>query len=85
MARDGAPRPIGTGAGLAAIRQGFKELATATKSFPDAIAVDEPGTMFSPTQGEIAEANRGSSLADRIQEGRDRAADRQPERGMDRE
>ena len=38
----------------AAGRQGLDELATALKAFPDSIGVDEPGTIFNPTQGEIA-------------------------------
>ena len=38
----------------AAGRQGADELATALKAFPDSIGVDEPGTIWNPTQGEIA-------------------------------
>ena len=38
----------------AAGRQGLDELATALKAFPDSIGIDEPGTIFNPTQGEIA-------------------------------
>lgn len=35
-------------------RQGIDELGTALKAFPDSISVDEPGTLWNPTQGEIA-------------------------------
>jgi hypothetical protein len=65
---------IGAGALQAAWRQGIKETATALKPFPESISVDEPGTMYTPTQGEIAEQNRGGSLYGRLQEGRERAA-----------
>ena len=41
----------------AAGRQGVKELATAFgQMWPDSIHVNEPGSIFSPTQGEIAAA-----------------------------
>jgi hypothetical protein len=35
-------------------RQGADELAVALKAFPESISVDEPGTLWNPTQGEIA-------------------------------
>jgi hypothetical protein len=35
-------------------RQGIDELGVALKAFPDAIQVQEPGTVWNPTQGEIA-------------------------------
>lgn len=35
-------------------RQGIGELGQALKAFPDSIGVEEPGTIFNPTQGEIA-------------------------------
>lgn len=38
----------------AAGRQGLGELGQALKAFPDSIQVQEPGTIFNPTQGEIA-------------------------------
>jgi hypothetical protein len=38
----------------AAARQGVDELGTALKAFPDSIQVNEPGTLWHPTQGEIA-------------------------------
>lgn len=69
-----ASRKIGAGAGMAALRQGGKELGTALKPFPDSISIDEPGTILHPTQGEIAESNRGSSIWGRVQEGRERDA-----------
>ena len=80
-------RKIGTGALAAAVRQGAKELGTTVKAFPDAISVDEPGTIFSPTQGEIAEHNRGSSLWGRVREGQERAAVGRddPAKGLDRD
>jgi hypothetical protein len=81
-------RKIGTGALSAALRQGGKEIGEALKAFPDAISVSEPGTILSPTQGEIAEANRGGSIWDRMQEGWDRAEtarSQEPEKAMDRE
>jgi hypothetical protein len=38
-------------------RQGAKELGNAFgQAWPDTILVQEPGTIFSPTQGEIAAA-----------------------------
>ncbi|HEX4607050.1 MAG TPA: hypothetical protein VH092_02490 [Urbifossiella sp.] len=72
---------------MAALRQGGKELGAALKAFPESISIDEPGTAFNPTQGEIAESNRSGSLWDRVQEGRDRAAisKEPPDKGMDRE
>jgi hypothetical protein len=35
-------------------RQGLDELGTALKPFPESIQVDESGTLWNPTQGEIA-------------------------------
>jgi hypothetical protein len=82
---DESPRKFGAGVGQAALRQGVGELGQALKAFPDAIQVSEPGQMFSPTQGEIAEANRGS-LESRLQEGLERAESQpEPDKGMDRE
>jgi hypothetical protein len=54
----------------AAGRQGIDELGAALKAFPDAIQVQETGTLWNPTQGEIAAdrqhtrqgRNRGSSI-----------------------
>jgi hypothetical protein len=40
----------------AAFRQGASEIGQALKAFPDSISAQEPGTILSPTQGEIAEA-----------------------------
>lgn len=40
----------------AAGRQGADELGMALKAFPDSIQVEEPGTLWNPTQGEIAAA-----------------------------
>ncbi|KAJ3064489.1 hypothetical protein HK102_008188, partial [Quaeritorhiza haematococci] len=45
----------------AAGRQGADELGTALKAFPDSIQADEPGTLWNPTQGEIA-ASRNPDL-----------------------
>lgn len=42
----------------AAGRQGVGEIGQALKAFPDSIQVQEPGTLWNPTQGEIAEARR---------------------------
>ena len=39
----------------AAGRQGISELGEALKAFPESIQVREVGTIFAPTQGEIAE------------------------------
>lgn len=81
-----ADRKIGAGVGQAAFRQGISELGQALKAFPDALQVTEPGQMFSPTQGEIAEANRSSSLQSRLQEGMERAESQpEPVKGLDRE
>ena len=38
----------------AAGRQGLDELGAALKAFPDTIQMQESGTIFNPTQGEIA-------------------------------
>jgi hypothetical protein len=38
----------------AAGRQGIDELGAALKAFPDAMQVQETGTLWNPTQGEIA-------------------------------
>lgn len=38
----------------ASARQGADELGAALKAFPDAIQVQETGTLWNPTQGEIA-------------------------------
>jgi hypothetical protein len=46
----------------AAGRQGIGELGQALKAFPDSIQVEEPGTLFNPTQGEIAAARRTESI-----------------------
>ena len=35
-------------------RQGIDELGAALKAFPDAVQQDEVGTMWNPTQGEVA-------------------------------
>lgn len=45
----------------AAGRQGMGELGMALKAFPDSIQVQEPGTIFNPTQGEIAADRRDDS------------------------
>ncbi len=73
MATGEAPRKLFAGAGMAALRQGGKEIGTMLKAFPDSISIDEPGTVFSPTQGEIAEANRGGSVWGRVQDAQERA------------
>jgi hypothetical protein len=46
----------------AAGRQGLGELGQALKAFPDSIQVQEPGTIFNPTQGEIAADRETSSI-----------------------
>ena len=81
------PRKLGAGALSAALRQGGKEIATALKPLPDSISIDEPGSILSPTQGEIAEANRSGSIWDRVQEGRERAeaTRNEPDKGRDRD
>jgi hypothetical protein len=47
----------------AAARQGFDELGQALKAFPDAVQVDEPGTLWNPTQGEVAADRKHSRNA----------------------
>ena len=42
----------------AAGRQGIDELGAALKAFPDSIQIQEVGTIWHPTQGEIAVAAR---------------------------
>lgn len=44
----------------AAGRQGIDELGQALKAFPDAVQAQEAGTIFNPTQGEVAAARRES-------------------------
>ncbi len=82
-------RKLGAGAAMAALWQGGKELGAALKAFPDSISIDEPGTVLNPTQGEIAEMNRGGSLFGRVANARERAAAEPardpPEREPDRE
>jgi hypothetical protein len=49
----------GDGVLAAAGRQGADEIGTALKAFPDAIQAAETGTIFNPTQGEVAQARSG--------------------------
>lgn len=42
----------------AAGRQGIDEIGVALKAFPDSVQAQETGTLFSPTQGEIAAERR---------------------------
>ena len=53
----GAVMEDGTIAAARAARRD-SEFGMALKAFPDSIQVQEPGTIFNPTQGEIAEARR---------------------------
>jgi len=46
----------------AAGRQGIDELGMALKAFPDSIQVQESGSIWNPTQGEIAADRRDSGL-----------------------
>ena len=46
----------------AAGRQGIDELGAALKAFPDAIQTQEPGTIFNPTQGEVAAGRKAESF-----------------------
>jgi hypothetical protein len=41
---------------MGALRQGVDELGTALQPLPDSIQVDESGTLWNPTPGEIAAA-----------------------------
>jgi hypothetical protein len=47
----------------AAGRQGIAELGEALKAFPDSIQVREVGTIFAPTQGEIAEDRKAIEMS----------------------
>ena len=50
----------------AAGRQGLDELGAALKAFPDSIQVQESGTIWNPTQGEIAASrNLGGEIGER--------------------
>jgi len=44
----------------AAGRQGLDEIGAALKPFPDSIQTQESGTVWNPTQGEIAAARKGN-------------------------
>jgi hypothetical protein len=46
----------------AAGRQGADELGAALKAFPDSIQMQESGTIFNPTQGEIADARQADEV-----------------------
>ena len=46
----------------AAGRQGVDELGAALKAFPDAIQAHETGTIFNPTQGEVASGRKADAL-----------------------
>jgi hypothetical protein len=48
------------GALAAAGRQGADEIGSALKAFPESIQSQEPGTIFNPTQGEIAASRKDS-------------------------
>ena len=87
MADESTGRKFGAGAGAAALRQGVKELGAALKAFPDSISVEETGGAFSPTQGEIAESNRGGTVLGRVRDGQERAAAGRPDpdKGIDRD
>jgi hypothetical protein len=83
---DEADRKIGAGTLMAAGRQGADEIGQALKAFPDSIQVQEPGTILNPTQGEIADNNRGGSLQSRLQEAQERAeAQPEPQKEIERE
>ena len=47
----------------AAGRQGIDELGVALKAFPDAVQVQETGTLWNPTQGEIAADRKQAGLS----------------------
>jgi len=70
-------RKLFAGVGLAALRQGAKELGTMMKPLPDSISVDEPGGPFSPTQGEIAADNQQGTIWGRVQDNRERGVSAQ--------
>jgi hypothetical protein len=84
---DESARKIGAGTLMAAGRQGADEIGQALKAFPESIQVQEPGTILSPTQGEIAESNRGGSLQSRLAEAQERAEmqPQQPDKSMERD
>ena len=44
----------------AAGRQGIDEIGHALKAFPDAIQAQETGTIFNPTQGEVAASRKAA-------------------------
>ena len=46
----------------AAVRQGIDELGAALKPFPDSIQAQESGTIFNPTQGEVAAGRKAESF-----------------------
>lgn len=46
----------------AAVRQGADELGAALKAFPDSVQTQEHGTIFNPTQGEIARDRNGNGM-----------------------
>ena len=54
-------------------RQGADEMGMALKAFPDSIGIDEPGTLWNPTQGEIAEAREVERLPSPSEIGRNKS------------
>lgn len=77
----------------AAFRQGIDELGTALKAFPDSIQVQESGSIWNPTQGEIAAARKdtlpspseiaANPTAYLPEQGRGNEQDRGQDRGME--
>ena len=53
----------------AAGRLGVGEISAALKAFPDAIQADEAGTLFSPTQGEVAADRKTSAFGHHMPSG----------------
>lgn len=78
----------------AAGRQGADELGEALKAFPESIQVHESGSIWNPTQGEIASNRKESNLPSPSQiaanptaylpeQGRGNEQDRGQDRGME--
>jgi hypothetical protein len=69
----------------AAGRQGIDELGAALKAFPDSIQREESGTIWNPTQGEIAKSRAPDKAGKDHLPQPSRIAGRRPDRAAEKE